>query len=95
MRLAAVAAHFGRDVPRALDKMAGIIGDARQAGVDLLVFPDATLEESTELASACAAADMTAALLIAPTTPAERAEKIAVHASWKDERIADCFMLQS
>ena len=43
MRLAAVAAHFGRDVPRALDKMAGIIGDARQAGVDLLVFPDATL----------------------------------------------------
>lgn len=43
MRLAAVAAHFGRDVPRALDKMAGIARDAREAGADLLVFPDATL----------------------------------------------------
>lgn len=43
MRLAAVAAHFGRDVTRALEKIAGIIGDAREAGVDLLVLPDATL----------------------------------------------------
>jgi tryptophan synthase alpha chain len=53
------------------------IEKARDAGFDGFIFPDATLEESTELASACAAADMTAALLIAPTTPAERAEKIA------------------
>ncbi len=43
LRLASVAAHFGRDIPRSLDKMAGIVGDARAAGVDLLVFPDATL----------------------------------------------------
>lgn len=43
MRLASVAAHFGRDIDRSLDKMAGIVGDARAAGVDLLVFPDATL----------------------------------------------------
>lgn len=43
MRLAAVAAHFGRDLERALEKVAGIIADARAAGVALLVFPDATL----------------------------------------------------
>ena len=39
----AVAAHFGRDVARALPKVKGIIDDARQAGAALLVFPDATL----------------------------------------------------
>jgi nitrilase len=43
MRLASVAAHFGRDLDRSLEKMSGIVGDARAAGVDLLVFPDATL----------------------------------------------------
>ena len=43
MRLASVAAHFGRDIDRSLDKMEGIVADARTAGVDLLVFPDATL----------------------------------------------------
>ncbi|RFA21059.1 carbon-nitrogen hydrolase family protein [Subtercola boreus] len=41
--LAAVAAHFGRDISRAMPKIAGIIADARAQGVDLLVFPDATL----------------------------------------------------
>ncbi|HSZ38386.1 MAG TPA: carbon-nitrogen hydrolase family protein [Trebonia sp.] len=43
MRIGAVAAHFGRDLGRALVKIQGIIRDARQAGVELLVFPDATL----------------------------------------------------
>jgi len=43
LRLASVAAHFGRDIDRSLEKMSGIVGDARTAGVDLLVFPDATL----------------------------------------------------
>ncbi|MCW2841354.1 MAG: carbon-nitrogen hydrolase family protein [Aeromicrobium sp.] len=43
MRLAAVAAHFGRDIDRSLEKMAGIVGDARASGADLVVFPDATL----------------------------------------------------
>lgn len=43
MRLASVAAHFGRDIDRSLEKMAGIVGDARASGVELLVFPDATL----------------------------------------------------
>lgn len=43
LRLASVAAHFGRDIDRSLDKMSGIVEDARSAGVTLLVFPDATL----------------------------------------------------
>ncbi|GAB3086765.1 nitrilase-related carbon-nitrogen hydrolase [Nocardioides zeae] len=43
LRIAAVAAHFGRDVQRALAKVEGIIGDARAAGAGLLVLPDATL----------------------------------------------------
>ena len=41
--LAAVAAHFGRDVPRCVDKAIGIIDTARHEGVDLLVLPDACL----------------------------------------------------
>lgn len=41
--IAAVAAHFGRDIDRGLSKIEGIVGDARAAGAALLVFPDATL----------------------------------------------------
>lgn len=43
MRIGAVAAHFGRDLSRAVTKIEGIVSDARTAGVDLLVLPDATL----------------------------------------------------
>lgn len=43
LRIAAVAAHFGRDLPRALAKVEGIVADARAAGAGLLVLPDATL----------------------------------------------------
>lgn len=43
LRIGAVAAHFGRDIHRALAKIEGIVADARAAGVDLLVLPDATL----------------------------------------------------
>jgi nitrilase len=43
VRLASVAAHFGRDIDRSLDKIDGIVRDARASGVDLLVLPDATL----------------------------------------------------
>ena len=41
--LASVAAHFGRDLPRCVEKVVGITAAARQDGVDLLVFPDACL----------------------------------------------------
>ncbi|MDR7310322.1 putative amidohydrolase [Nocardioides luteus] len=43
MRIGAAAAHFGRDLTRALTKVEGILEDARRHGVGLLVLPDATL----------------------------------------------------
>ncbi|MGW4368183.1 carbon-nitrogen hydrolase family protein [Nocardia takedensis] len=42
-RIAAVAGHFGADIARALDKLAGIMERLAADGVDLLVLPDATL----------------------------------------------------
>ncbi|MFI9411457.1 carbon-nitrogen hydrolase family protein [Nocardia gamkensis] len=42
-RIAAVAAHFGPDIARALDKISGIVDRLARDGVDLLVLPDATL----------------------------------------------------
>ncbi|GAB91506.1 carbon-nitrogen hydrolase family protein [Gordonia rhizosphera] len=41
--LGALAAHFGRDVERGLSKALGIIEAARRDGVELLVFPDASI----------------------------------------------------
>lgn len=41
--LAAVAAHFGRDVDRGVSKVVGIVEAAAREGVQLLVFPDACL----------------------------------------------------
>ncbi|WP_110471160.1 carbon-nitrogen hydrolase family protein [Williamsia limnetica] len=43
IRVAALAAHFGRDVERAVNKIVGIIESASRDGVDLLVLPDASL----------------------------------------------------
>jgi predicted amidohydrolase len=43
VKVAAVSAHFGRDVDQCLAKIEGIVGDARAQGVRLLVFPDATI----------------------------------------------------
>ncbi|MEO9323139.1 carbon-nitrogen hydrolase family protein [Nocardioides sp. C4-1] len=41
--IGAVAAHFGRDLARGVAKVCGIVDDARAAGCDLLVLPDAAL----------------------------------------------------
>ncbi|MFJ6096161.1 carbon-nitrogen hydrolase family protein [Williamsia muralis] len=43
IRVAALAAHFGRDVERAVSKIVGIIEAASRDNVDLLVLPDASL----------------------------------------------------
>ncbi len=43
MRIGAAAAHFGRDIPRTLVKLAGMIEHARRDGLGLLVLPGATL----------------------------------------------------
>jgi predicted amidohydrolase len=43
LRLGVAAAHFGRDLGRCLERVCGIIDDARRAGTDLLVLPHAAL----------------------------------------------------
>ncbi|MGI4895899.1 MAG: nitrilase-related carbon-nitrogen hydrolase, partial [Janthinobacterium lividum] len=43
LRIAAVAANFGRELDRGVAKVLGIIGDARARAVDLLVLPHAVL----------------------------------------------------
>ena len=42
-RLAAAAAHFGRDLGHCLGRIGQLIASAREAGTDLLVLPDAAL----------------------------------------------------
>lgn len=42
-RIAAAAAHFGRDVDHSLGRIGKIISDARAAGATLLVLPDAAI----------------------------------------------------
>lgn len=43
MKIAAMAAHFGRDIERSMEKLGGIIERLRAQDIDLLVLPDATL----------------------------------------------------
>jgi predicted amidohydrolase len=43
VRIAAAAAHFGRDLDRGLEKTLGIVAGARRNDVDLLVLPHGTL----------------------------------------------------
>lgn len=50
---------------------------ARDAGFDGLIVPDAPLEESEALAGAAGESGLTLSLLIAPSTPSERAAAIA------------------
>ena len=53
------------------------VADAAAAGFDGFIFPDAPLEESPELVAAAREAGLTCSLLIAPTTPEDRAARIA------------------
>lgn len=50
---------------------------ANDSGFDGFIFPDAPLESSTELIARARDAGLIASLLIAPTTPPDRAAKIA------------------
>lgn len=43
VRVAAAAAHFGRDVRRGVEKALAVVSGARRSGVDLLVLPHGTL----------------------------------------------------
>jgi tryptophan synthase alpha chain len=53
------------------------ISSAAEAGFDGLIFPDVPLEESDELLGLTRDAGLCASLLVAPTTPPARAERIA------------------
>ncbi len=53
------------------------ISDAKDAGFDGFIFPDLPLEEADAVKAAVTEAGMTNALLIAPTSPPDRAEQIA------------------
>ena len=50
---------------------------SRQAGIDGFIFPDLPLEEADATGRIVRDAGLTSTLLIAPTTPPDRAEKIA------------------
>ena len=65
---------FSRGVERFLDALLG----ARVSG---LIVPDLPLEEATEVRPACAARGLALVPLVAPTTPAERLERIGAGAS--------------
>jgi tryptophan synthase alpha chain len=53
------------------------VADAKAAGVAGAIVPDLLVEESEELATICQAADFSLIQLVTPTTPRERAVRIA------------------
>lgn len=53
------------------------ISDAAAAGIDGFIFPDLPLEQSEKIRDLIAAQGLIFSMLIAPTTPLDRAEKIA------------------
>jgi tryptophan synthase alpha chain len=57
------------------------VQQAAHAGIDGLIFPDLPLEEAAEVCGPVAGAGLTCSLLVAPTTPADRARRIAAASS--------------
>jgi len=57
------------------------VHQARQAGFDGLIVPDAPVEESAALSGPVRDAGLTLSLLVAPTTPAARAQRIVAACS--------------
>ena len=53
------------------------VADAKAAGVAGAIVPDLLVEEADELAAICKAADFSLIQLVTPTTPRERAVRIA------------------
>jgi len=56
---------------------ARFVQDAADAGIDGFIFPDLPVEESQDIAGRVHSAGLSMSMLIAPTTPIERAEQIA------------------
>ena len=57
--------------------LAAFVQQAKQAGLDGFIFPDLPLEESGPARQAAADAGLILSMLIAPTTPIDRAQQIA------------------
>src|SRR5689334_14529739 len=57
--------------------LAQYVADAQAAGVAGAIVPDLLVEESADLAKVCQAADFSLIQLVTPTTPRQRAVKIA------------------
>ncbi|HVC98729.1 MAG TPA: tryptophan synthase subunit alpha [Pirellulales bacterium] len=57
--------------------LARFVDEARAAGVAGAIVPDLLIEEAGELAAVCRRADFSLVQLVAPTTPRERARRIA------------------
>jgi tryptophan synthase alpha chain len=57
--------------------LAQYVADAQAAGVAGAIVPDLLIEESGDLAKVCQAADFSLVQLVTPTTPRERAVRIA------------------
>lgn len=57
--------------------LARYVDEAKQAGVAGAIVPDLLVEESDELAQICRAADFSLIQLVTPTTPRDRALRIA------------------
>jgi tryptophan synthase alpha chain len=53
------------------------IADARQSGIAGAIVPDLLVEEADAMAAACRAADFSLIQLVTPTTPRDRAVRIA------------------
>ena len=71
-----VMGSFSLVVRRGLQRF---VDDAARAGVDGMIIPDLPLEEAEVLAPAARRAGIHQTMLIAPTTPWERAREIAAH----------------
>ncbi len=71
-----VMGSFSLVVRRGVEKF---IADAARAGVDGMIIPDLPLEEVETMAAPAAAAGIHLIMLIAPTTPWDRARQIAAH----------------
>lgn len=57
--------------------LARYVDEAKRAGIAGAIVPDLLIEESAELAAVCQAADFSLVQLVTPTTPRDRALRIA------------------
>lgn len=57
------------------------VSDAKAAGFDGFIFPDLPVDEADQAVAAVAGAGLALSMLVAPTTPIERAQRVAAASS--------------